>query len=248
MRSTATAPYRIPALVKSSRLKMILVLSGAAFAAAVATGCDAQEDADRENGRNLFIEKCGTCHTLAEAATTANVGPNLDAAFAGARESGMDEDTLEGVTQSQIANPREVDPELTNQYMPKNLVEGQDAEDVATYVASVAGVPGIAPPQAPGGPGGQVFANNGCGACHTLAAAETAGTVGPNLDEVIPGQDEAMVEESIVDPEAQPTQGFPAGVMPQDYEAQIPPEDLELLVDFLIENAGKGGDTGSGAR
>ena len=52
-----------------------------------------------------------------------------------------------------------------------------------------------------------------------------------------------MVEESIVDPEAKPSQGFPPGVMPQDYEAQIPPEDLKLLVDFLIENAGKGGDS-----
>jgi cytochrome c2 len=233
--------------VKSSRLKLTLALCGAAFAAAVGAGCDAQEDSDRENGRNLFIEKCGTCHALDEAATTANIGPDLDAAFADARASGMDEDTIEGVTQSQIANPREVDPELTDQYMPANLVEGQDAEDVAAYIASVAGVPGIEPPQAPGGPGGQVYANNGCGACHTFAAAESAGNVGPNLDEVIPGQDEAMVEESIVDPEAQPSQGFPAGVMPQDYEAQIPPEDLKLLVEFLIENAGKGGDTAAGA-
>jgi cytochrome c2 len=230
--------------LKPSRLKQILALCGAAFAVAIVAGCDAQEDSNRENGRNLFIEKCGTCHTLAEAATTANVGPNLDAAFADARASGMDTDTIEGVTQTQISNPREVDPELTDQYMPANLVEGQDAEDVAAYVASVAGVPGIAPPEAPGGPGGQVFANNGCGACHTFAAAETAGTVGPDLDEVIPGQDEKMVEESITDPEAEPTQGFPAGVMPQDYEAQIPPEDLKLLVEFLIDNAGKASSGG----
>jgi mono/diheme cytochrome c family protein len=230
--------------VKSSRPKLIIALCGAAFAAAVAGGCDAQEDSDRENGRNLFIEKCGTCHALDEAATTANVGPDLDAAFADARAVGMDEDTIEGVTQSQIANPREVDPEITDQYMPANLVEGQDAEDVAAYVASVAGVPGIEPPQAPGGPGGQVFANNGCGACHTLAAAESAGTVGPNLDETLPDQDAAQIEESIVDPEAEPVQGFPSGVMPQDYEAQIPPEDLKLLVEFLMENAGKDPDGG----
>jgi cytochrome c2 len=231
---------------RTSRPKQILALCGAVLTVAVASGCDAQEDADRENGRSLFIEKCGTCHSLAEAATTANVGPDLDAAFADARASGMDNDTIEGVTQSQIANPREVDPELTDQYMPKNLVTGQDAEDVAAYVASVAGVPGIEPPQAPGGPGGQVFANNGCGACHVFAAAESAGTVGPNLDETLPGQSAAEVEESIVDPEAQPTQGFPAGVMPQDYEAQIPPEDLKLLVEFLTENAGQGGGSGSG--
>ena len=57
--------------------------------------------------------------------------------------------------------------------MPKELVKGQDADDVAAYVGSVAGIPGIAPPTVPGGPGAQVFANNGCGGCHTLAAANS---------------------------------------------------------------------------
>ena len=227
-----------------SRPKKVLLFSVAAVTAVVVAGCDAQEDSDRETGRTLFIEKCGPCHKLAEAATTANVGPDLDAAFQDARRSGMDNDTIEGVVQSQIANPREVDPELTDQYMPQNLVTGQDAEDVSAYVASVAGVEGIQPPQAPGGPGGQVFANNGCGACHTFAAAESGGTVGPNLDETLQGEDEQYVEESIVDPEAQPVQGFPTGVMPQDYEAQIPPEDLQLLVEFLVQNAGKGAQDG----
>ena len=227
--------------MRARRPQPILALCGAVFAVAIGSGCDAQEDANREEGRALFVEKCGTCHTLAEAATSANIGPNLDAAFAAARESGMDNDTIEGVVQSQISNPRMADPEDTDLYMPANLVEGQDSENVSAYVASVAGVPGIGPPEAPGGPGGQVFANNGCGACHTFAAAQSGGTVGPDLDEVLPGQDEKMIEESIIDPEAQPSQGFPAGVMPQDYEAQIPPEDLKLLVEFLLDNAGKGG-------
>jgi cytochrome c2 len=226
------------------RRKPILAVLGALATVAIATGCDAQEDADLDNGRALFTDKCGTCHALDEAATTADVGPDLDAAFANARASGMDEDTIEAVVQSQIANPREADPEATNVYMPADLVTGQDAEDVAAYIADVAGVPGIEPPQAPGGPGGQVFANNGCASCHALAAAESTGTVGPDLDEVIPGQDAAMVEESIVAPDERPSQGFPAGVMPQDYEEQIPEDDLELLVDFLIANAGKGGGSG----
>ena len=227
------------------RRKPILLALGAVAAVAIASGCDAQEDANLDDGRALFTDKCGTCHALDEAATTSDVGPDLDAAFANAREAGMDEDTIEGVVQAQIANPREADPDATNVYMPADLVTGQDAEDVAAYVASVAGVPGIEPPQAPGGPGGQVFANNGCGSCHTLAAAESTGTVGPDLDEVIPGQSAARVEESIIDPEAEPAQGFPTGVMPEDYEEQIPEEDLELLVDFLIENAGRGGGAGS---
>jgi cytochrome c oxidase subunit 2 len=123
--------------------------------------------------------------------------------------------------------------------MPRNLVEGQDLEDVASYVASVAGVPGSAPPKVPGGPGAQVFANNGCSACHTLKAANAGGAVGPNLDDGLPGQTAAMITESIVDPNAKIEKGFPANVMPGNYEQQIPSDQLKQLVSYLIQNAGK---------
>ena len=69
--------------------------------------------------------------------------------------------------------------------MPADIVTGQDLDDVAAYVGQYAGVPGAAPPKVPGGPGAQVFANNGCGGCHTLAAAKSGGVTGPNLDEVL---------------------------------------------------------------
>ena len=214
------------------------VAVGAVLAGAIAVGgCDLQEDADLERGRDLFIAKCGTCHVLEEAATTADIGPNLDSAFAASRAEGMDQDTIEGVVQHQIAFPRPASPDQAAIYMPADLVTGDDAEDVATYVASVAGVPGIEPPQALGGPGGQVFADNGCGACHTLQAAGSSGTVGPNLDETIPGQSAKMVEESIVDPAAEIVSGF-GNVMPDTYEATISPEDLELLVEFLMNCSG----------
>ncbi len=99
--------------------------------------------------------------------------------------------------------------------MPADVVSGQDLEDVAAYVGKYAGVPGAAPPKVPGGPGAQVFAGNGCGGCHTLAAAGSGGVTGPNFDEALPGQSAAMIEESIVDPNAKITKGYPANVMPQ---------------------------------
>ena len=215
----------------------------AALALAGAAGCDSQEDADLERGRALFVENCGTCHSLAEAATTAQVGPDLDASFAGARRTGMDQDTIEGVVQNQIAVPRKVDqddPDYAQVYMPADLVTGQDAEDVSAYVASVAGIPGIAPPEAPGGEGGQVFANNGCASCHTLEAAGAAGNVGPNLDESLAGQTEKSIEQSIVDPNAEIVSGFPANVMPS-YEGEIPEDELQALVEFLFTSTNKGG-------
>ena len=235
----------MPRVLKTRRdAKRLAAIAMAAVGLALLTGCDSSENADLTRGRQLFVANCGTCHTLAEAATTANVGPNLDAAFAAARATGMDNDTIEGVVQTQIEVPRKVDlkpddPGYSNVYMPADLVEGQDAEDVAAYVASVAGVPGIAPPKAPGGPGGQVFANNGCGSCHTFKAAQSSGNTGPNLDEVLPGMSTSMIQKSIVDPNADIATGYPANVMPQAYGQDIDPKDLKLLVEWLSDNAGK---------
>jgi mono/diheme cytochrome c family protein len=213
-----------------------ILIAAALAAVAVAAGCSPGQSFSSADGRALFIEKCGTCHQLAEAATTAQVGPDLDAAFAAARDSGMDDATIQGVVEGQIANPRGADPEDTHLYMPADLVTGQDAADVAYYVGQVAGVPGIEPPTAPGGLGGQVFAQNGCGSCHTLEGVpDASGSVGPNLTESLRGQDASAVEESIVDPEAQPTAGFPSGVMPSNYADQIPAKDLKALVEFLME-------------
>jgi mono/diheme cytochrome c family protein len=123
--------------------------------------------------------------------------------------------------------------------MPADLVTGDDLDDVATYVASVAGVPGIEPPKAPGGPGGQVYAQNGCGSCHTLKAAGSSGTTGPDLDKVLRGQSAAEVEKSITDPNAKITPGFPP-VMPETFGQSISPQDLKLLINFLLSSAGKG--------
>jgi mono/diheme cytochrome c family protein len=130
--------------------------------------------------------------------------------------------------------------------MPADIVGGQDLDDVAAYVGLYAGVPGAAPPKVPGGPGAQVFANNGCGTCHTLAAAESGGVTGPDLDQVLPGQSAAMVEESIVDPNAHLAKGYPANVMPANFSTLIKPDEIEQLVEYLISSTAKGGGSKGG--
>src|SRR3954451_1391781 len=209
-----------------------LVLCGAI--GLLASGCGT-ENVDKARGRALFIQKCGQCHKLAQAATTGVQGPNLDAAFSEARANGEDQDTIAGVVKAQIDFPRPstTDPAVS---MPKELVTGQDADDVASYVGSVAGIPGIAPPKVPGGPGAQVFANNGCGGCHTLAAANSGGTTGPDLDKVLPGQSATEISQSIVDPNAKVTPGYPANVMPQNFKTAIPAPMLKQLVAYLISS------------
>jgi mono/diheme cytochrome c family protein len=211
----------------------------ALVAAAVAVaGCGPSENADTTRGRQLFVSKCGTCHVLAEAASTGTQGPDLDASFAQARAEGMDADTIAGVVKSQVEHPR---PSTDNPAvsMPADIVTGEDLDDVAAYVASVAGVPGIKPP--PLGNPPQLFAAK-CGSCHTLQASDppSAGTVGPNLDEVLSGQSASEIEQSITDPGAKLTPGY-GDLMPADLAAGIPKQKLEALVKFLLQSAGKGG-------
>jgi len=219
----------------------LLALAALIALAVVASGCGTTS-ADPERGRALFVQKCGTCHALAQAGTSAEVGPNLDHAFAAARAEGNDSDTIEGVVKAQVEYPR---PSTSNPRisMPADIVTGQDLDDVAAYVGEWAGVPGAAPPKVAGGPGAQVFANNGCGGCHTFAAAEAGGMVGPNLDEELPGETEAAVKEMITDPNAEIVPGYPPNVMPQNYEQTLSPKEIEDLVKYLLENAG-GGEAG----
>jgi mono/diheme cytochrome c family protein len=222
---------RRPQTPPTNRRRLTSLLGGAIVVAALAglTGCDLQENADLDKGQQLFTQKCGTCHTLTGAGTSATVGPNLDDAFKGARASGMDQDTIEGVVESQIENPRPASPDQVDVYMPANLVEGDELTDVAAYVASVAGVPGIKPPEFEPS---EFFATN-CGGCHTLSLPGTTGTVGPDLDQNLPGQSPAQISDSIANPDATPTPGFPSGVMPQNYATTLTPQQLQQLVAFL---------------
>lgn len=215
-----------------------LVVSVLAVGAVIVplTGCGTNTD-NTARGRQLFLAKCATCHTLAQAGQGAQIGPNLDDAFAAARSAGQDAKTIEGIVLNQIEYPR---PSTDNPAvsMPADLVTGQDAKDVAAYVSVYAGVPGAAPPKVPGGPGAQVFANNVCGSCHTLAAAKSGGAVGPNLDEVLPGMSAAMIKNSIIDPNADIAEGYPPDVMPQNYSTAIPGGQLDQLVQYLLTSTG----------
>jgi plastocyanin len=123
------------------------VVAGGAVVALAFSGCSLKNSGtDTVNGKQLFAEKCGTCHTLARAGVTGTTGPNLDAAFAQSRKDGLGESTIEGVVHQQILYPNrnpQVDPETGQRTsMPADIVTGDDARDVAAYVAQAAAVPG----------------------------------------------------------------------------------------------------------
>lgn len=127
-------------LIRSGRGRRVIALSALAVAGALALsacgddGGDAgavNPSADLEAGKTQFTAVCGGCHQLADAGSKGLIGPNLDDAFRGARTSGFKDSQFEGVTLRWI--------EIANQPMPRDLVTGQDAINVAAYVASVAG-------------------------------------------------------------------------------------------------------------
>ena len=214
-----------------------LIATVAAAATVVGlTGCDLGPKANLDKGQQLFTQKCGSCHTLTAAGSNGNIGPNLDYAFKQARANGMDADTIEGVVRAQVEHPRPATPQQTDVYMPAGLVEGDDLNDVASYVASVAGVPGIKPPvfSPP-----QFFAAN-CGGCHALAQAGTTGTTGPDLDEALKGMSAQQISQSITDPNATIAAGFPPNVMPQNFGQTLTPPQLQQLVAYLQQATGGG--------
>lgn len=175
-----------------------------ALALVVAAGCGSVGRADaseQSRGKQLFQQKCASCHSLADAGAKGRIGPDLDEAFRYVRNEknegqGFDPSTIRDVVKDQIAYPV-VNPATDATGMPANLVTGSDADAVATYVAAVAGVPGRqGGAQAAGGgaqargggatDGKAIFDSAGCAGCHTLAAAGSTGTTGPNLDEAKP--------------------------------------------------------------
>jgi mono/diheme cytochrome c family protein len=116
-----------------------------AVLAVAAAGCGAlgytSGKADRQNGKKLFVDGkngkpgCGSCHTLADAGTTGAIGPDLDVAFSQDLKVGMTEGTIRQVVRGQIAYA--ITTTSTGAPgMPKNLVTGDDARDVAAYVAA----------------------------------------------------------------------------------------------------------------
>ncbi len=123
------------------------LLAGGAAAALVFSGCSLKDSgANTVNGKDLFAQKCGSCHALKRAGTTGVTGPDLDAAFAQSRKDGLGESTFAGVVHQQILHPNrnpQVDPKTGQKtIMPAGIVTGDDALDVAAYVAEAAAVPG----------------------------------------------------------------------------------------------------------
>jgi len=212
-------PVRLPA-VRRGLIGVGAALAAVLVAAGCGTGGIASKHTDQANGQKLFTAKCAGCHTLAAANAQGTVGPNLDDAFAADKAQGFKESTIQNVVLDQIR--------LANPPMPANLVKGQDAQDVAAYVAAVAGQGGTSakPPSQLGTNGKAIFTTE-CSSCHTLKAAGSTGTVGPNLDQLKPS--DAVVQRQV-------TNG--GAVMPA-FRTKLSSAQIAAVATFVSSSAGK---------
>jgi cbb3-type cytochrome c oxidase subunit III len=228
-------PYRVVALG-----------AGLAAVALLAAGCgtggvaSAGQPPDTQSGQQLFTQSCGSCHTLSAAGTSGTIGPNLDNAFAADVKQGYPQSSIENVVLDQIrlgSGPIATyttvknGKGLTSQTpMPADIVKGQDAIDVAAYVASVAGQAGFTTGggfASLGTDGAAIFKGAGCAGCHMLAAAGATGTVGPNLDQLKPSM--AIIVTQV-------TNG--GAVMPA-FKGKLSPAQIQAVAQYVSSSAGK---------
>jgi plastocyanin len=157
-----------------SRLRAGATVALVAGGATLLSACTntASSNPDLISGKKLFAQKCGSCHVLNRAGTKGTVGPNLDQAFQQPLKDGMKRSGIRGVIHDQILYPPSFALDEGGKRpdgsapMPAKIVTGDDADNIAAYVASVVSKPGkdsgllaTAVPQAGGGPTAQ--AKNG---------------------------------------------------------------------------------------
>jgi mono/diheme cytochrome c family protein len=228
--------------------------AGLVAIALLAAGCgsggvvDSGGTPDTSNGKTLFTQSCGACHTLAAAGTSGTIGPDLDNAFAGDVAQGISQNAIANVVLDQIRLGSGLIAHYTSSKdfikhhclndqakcesteMPANIVKGQDAIDVAAYVASVAGSTGYTTAggfASLGTDGAAIFKGAGCAGCHTLSAAGATGTVGPNLDQLKPPMSAVVT---------QVTNG--GGVMPS-FKGKLTPAQINAVAQYVSSSAGK---------
>jgi cbb3-type cytochrome c oxidase subunit III len=218
--------------VRRGFLAALAALALALTLSACGTGGRVSASADIQNGRALFQQKCAGCHALQAVGSQGGIGPNLDDSFAEARSEGYKESAIANIVHDQIRfagqyATAENNPNYLTANMPQNLVTGQDADDVAAFVAANAGLQGFAQPQAVAGNNGASIFKAKCATCHTLQAAGSTGTVGPNLDQLKPPF--AVVQNQVI---------HGGGAMPA-FKGILTDAQIRAVAQYVSSHAGK---------
>lgn len=112
------------------------------------------------------------------------------------------------------------DTKVASGEKPVELSMANNAEDKKTAGSEAGGVK-------------EVVTQFGCQACHVILGR--GGALGPSLENVGNRMNADQIRQSIVEPDAMITEGFPSGVMPSNFSEQISDTELDALVIFLLE-------------
>ena len=207
-----------------------------AAAASLLAGCQGEvtssQGADVGGGKEIFSKKCASCHALAAANAQGQIGPNLDHAFGYAKGDGFKESTIFEITLQQMEQAIPPMPHFNDPSDQANYLTEEDRIAVAAFVSQCASIAKSSDPACAAGGGTssndpqEIFSAN-CASCHTLAAANATGTVGPNLDDLQPTVQAAQ---------KQITNG--GGGMPA-FADTLSAKQITAVATWVSQNAGK---------
>jgi mono/diheme cytochrome c family protein len=123
-RRTATILFAAFYLLAGVAVPVAILVGNGDSADARIGGTSVRLSAEAEEGREIFGERCGSCHALAASGADGKVGPSLDQLK-----------PPEALVLDAVIRGRQ----RGSGTMPAEIVQGEDAEAVSAYVAAVAG-------------------------------------------------------------------------------------------------------------
>lgn len=86
------------------------------------------------------------------------------------------------------------------------------------------------------------FEDEGCDRCHSIAAIDAEGRLGPRLDSIDDDGDD--IEESIIEPRDDTVDGYSEELMPTDFRERLDSGDVRALAAFIAAAADTDGEEG----
>jgi mono/diheme cytochrome c family protein len=123
-RRAATIVFALFYVAIGVAVPLVILVGNGDSASARVGGTTIELTAQEQDGRQIFGERCASCHTLAAARADGKVGPNLDKLMP---PKGLVEDAVEQGRQRGSGT------------MPAGIVQGEDVAAVSAFVAAVAG-------------------------------------------------------------------------------------------------------------
>ena len=215
-------------------LRRALGLSVLWVTVGLTVGACGNHKANVVHGREVFVngangnQACSFCHTLRAALAAGTYAPDLDQDIHEDRHSlRLSERAITTLVRDMIRKGVCLDPKDPTRCMPPNLVTGNNAADVALFVARCAnnpGPPGCRAPEPAGAlaaKGQRLFGSLRCEGCHStdgnVAVAPTVKGLAGSQVKLANGQtvtaDDDYLTVAILAPDVQIVKGYKAGYM-----------------------------------